>query len=130
MIGHIRAHAWLACIVGTVVATAQAHHSNVAFETEKIAEVRGAVVAWQWTNPHTWLRLSVADGHGGQVEWAFEGRPPGLLTRVGWTPTMFAKGDTLTVHYSPAKDGTHTGLIARVTLADGTILAYTPPTVP
>jgi hypothetical protein len=110
-------------------APAYSHHSNVAFETQTIAEVQGTVIEWKWTNPHTWLHLAVEDGKGGTTEWAFEGRPPGLLSRVGWSPKTFKKGDKLTIHYSPAKDGTNTGLIARVTLADGTILPYTPPAV-
>lgn len=107
-----------------------AHHSNVAFETQKISEATGTVKEWKWTNPHTWLILSVDDGKGGKAEWSFEGRPPGLLSRVGWSPRTFTKGDVLTIHYSPAKDGTNTGLIARVTLGDGTILPYNPPTEP
>ena len=104
-----------------------AHHSNVEFETQTIAAVTGTVTDWKWTNPHTWLNIAVDDGKGGKTEWSFEGRPPGLLSRVGWSPKTFKKGDVLTVHYSPAKDGTKTGLIARVTLADGTILPYSTP---
>lgn len=107
--------------------TAYPHHSNVAFETQTIAEATGTVTEWKWTNPHTWLNIAVDDGKGGRAEWAFEGRPPGLLTRVGWSPKTFKKGDVLTIHYSPAKDGTRIGLIARVTLADGTILPYVAP---
>ncbi len=106
---------------------AYSHHSNVAFETQKISEVKGTVTEWKWINPHTWLYLSVDDGKGNKTDWAFEGRSPGLLSRTGWSAKMFKKGDVLTIHYSPAKDGTKTGLIARVTLADGTILPYTPP---
>lgn len=106
---------------------AVAHHSNVAFETLKIQEATGTVTDWKWTNPHTWIYLAVDDGKGGKIEWAFEGRAPGLLSRTGWSAKTFKKGDVLTIHYSPAKDGTKTGLIARVTLADGTILPYTPP---
>ncbi len=105
-----------------------AHHSNVAFETLKIQEATGTVTDWKWTNPHTWLYLAVDEGNGLKTEWAFEGRAPGLLSRTGWSAKTFKKGDILTIHYSPAKDGTKTGLIARVTLADGTILPYTPPT--
>ena len=110
-------------------APAYSHHSNVAFETQKISEATGTVTEWKWTNPHTWLNLAVDDGKGGKAEWAFEGRSPGLLLRVGWSARTFRKGDILTIHYSPAKDGTRTGLIARVTLADGTILPYSPPAV-
>jgi Family of unknown function (DUF6152) len=109
--------------------SAIAHHSNSAFETQKINEVSGTVTDWQWSNPHTWIYLDADDGKGGKVKWALEGRAPGVLARAGWTPKIIKVGDTVKVHYSPAKDGTNSGLIARVTLADGTILANNAPAV-
>ena len=107
----------------------QAHHSNSAFEVEKIIEIKGVVKEWKWTNPHTWIFLTVDDGKGGKVEWAVEGRAPGILGRAGWTRNSIKVGDTVTIHCSPAKDGTPTALVARVTLADGTVLANAPPPV-
>jgi hypothetical protein len=44
------------------------------------------------------------------------------LARSGWSRTSFKPGDTITVDFSPARDGTNTGLATRVTLADGTVL--------
>ena len=105
---------------------AQSHHSNVAFEVNKVMTVTGMVKEFQWVNPHTWLFLTVDDGKGGKVEWAAEGRPPGVLIRAGWTRSSLKAGETVTVDMSPAKDGTLTGLIARVTKADGTILGNQP----
>jgi hypothetical protein len=106
---------------------ALSHHSNVAFEVTKIITVTGVVKEFRWANPHTWLALTVDDGKGGKVEWACEGRAPGVLIRAGWSKTSLQPGETVTVDMSPAKDGSKTGLIARVTKADGTILANAPP---
>lgn len=106
-----------------------AHHSNSQFEVLKVEVVTGVITDWKWANPHTWLHLEIDDGKGGKTEWAMEGRAPGLLSRAGWTPKILKPGDTVTVHYSPAKDGTKVGMIARVTLADGTVLANTAPRV-
>ena len=106
---------------------ALSHHSNVAFEVNKIVTVTGVVREFQWRNPHTWLQLTVDDGKGGKVQWAIEGRAPGILLRAGWTRSSLAPGEIVTVDMSPAKDGSNTGLIARVTKADGTILANAPP---
>lgn len=108
-------------------APALAHHSNVAFEVTKVITVKGVVKEFQWRNPHTWVFLTVDDGKGGKVDWAIEGRAPGVLSRAGWTPKSLMPGDTVTIDMSPAKDGSKTGLIARVTKADGTILANAPP---
>ena len=105
---------------------AQSHHSNVAYEVNKVITVTGVVKEFLWVNPHTWLHLRVDDGKGGKVEWAAEGRAPGILLRAGWTRSSLKGGETVTVDMSPAKDGTHTAIIARVTKADGTILSNQP----
>lgn len=108
-------------------APALSHHSNVAFAVETVHTAPGVVKEWQWTNPHTWLIMQVDDGRGGKTEWAMEGRAPGVLLRAGWTRGVLKPGDKVTVHYSPAKDGSKTGMIARVTLADGRVLPNAPP---
>ena len=104
---------------------ALSHHSNVAFEVTKVLTVTGVVKEFKWMNPHTWINMTADDGKG-KVEWAIEGRAPTVLLRSGWTKTSLKPGDTITVDYSPAKDGSRTGLVARVTKSDGTILANAP----
>jgi hypothetical protein len=101
----------------------ESHHSNVAYEVTKVITVTGVVKEFQWVNPHTWLYLTVDDGKGGKVEWAAEGRAPGVLLRAGWTRSSLKAGETVTVDMSPAKNGSRTSIIARVTRADGTILS-------
>jgi hypothetical protein len=106
---------------------AYAHHSNVAFAVETVLTATGTVKEWQWSNPHTWLIVDVDDGKGGKVEWAMEGRAPGVLLRAGWSRSVLKPGDKVTVHYSPSKDGSKVGMIARVTMADGRVLPNAPP---
>ena len=105
---------------------ARSHHSNVAYEVTKVITVTGVVKEFRWVNPHTWLHITVDDGKGKTVEWAAEGRAPSVLLRAGWTKGSLKGGETVTVDMSPAKDGTPTAIIARVTKADGTILANQP----
>jgi hypothetical protein len=94
----------------------------VAFEVTKVVTITGVVKAFEWRNPHTWVILTVDDGKGGKVDWGIEGRAPGVLLRAGWTKNSLQTGEMITVDMSPAKDGSKTGLVARVTKADGTIL--------
>ena len=108
-------------------APAFSHHSNVAFEVTKVDTITGVVTNFQWSNPHTFLKVMVSDGKGGNAEWGLEGRAPGVLLRAGWTKKSLVPGEAVTVDYSPARDGSKTGLIARVTKADGTILPNAPP---
>jgi plastocyanin len=120
--------AWVIAVTVLLTATsALAHHSNSAFDPEKVVVLKGTVVQWLWTNPHVWIHLAVDDGSGGKTEWQIEGRPPGVLARSGWSRTIFKPGDTITVDFSPARDGSHTGLATRVTLADGTVLSQATP---
>jgi hypothetical protein len=105
---------------------ARSHHSNVAYEVTKVVTITGVVKEFRWVNPHTWLIMTVNDAKSGKVEWAVEGRAPGVLLRAGWTRSSMKAGDMVTVDMSPAKDGTPTGIIARVTKADGTILSNQP----
>lgn len=105
---------------------AVAHHSNVAFFVNKIITVTGIVKEFRWVNPHTFIYLTADDGKGGKVEWVCEGRAPGVLGRAGWSRNSVKAGETVTIDMSPAKDGTKTGLVARVTKSDGTILPNAP----
>ncbi len=106
---------------------AQAHHSNSAFYVTKVITIKGVVKEFKWSNPHVWVILTVDDGKGNKVDWKVEGRPPGILGRAGWTPKSLQPGEVVTIDLSPAKDDSASGLIARVTKADGTILANAPP---
>ena len=103
-----------------------AHHSNSAYQVDKIITLNGTVKEWRWMNPHTWLYLTVKGEDGKEQEWAVEGRPPGILGRAGWSGTVLKPGDKVTVHASPSKNGDPVGIIARVTMADGTVLANQP----
>ena len=117
----LAAAAFLLCAV-----PAHSHHSNVAYEVTKVITITGVVKEFQWVNPHTWLHVVVDDGKGRKVEWAAEGRAPGILGRAGWSRSVLKPGETVTIDMSPAKDGTKVGIIARVTKADGTILSNQP----
>ena len=120
-------------IVSVVIAvllaatSAVAHHSNSAFNPDKVVVLKGTVTQWKWTNPHVWIFLSVDDGNGGKVQWEIEGRTPGQLIRAGWSKTILKPGDTITVDFSPAKDGSRTGLLTRVTRPDGTVVGQQAP---
>ena len=107
-------------------ASAHAHHSNSAFDGDKVVVLTGTVTEWKWSNPHVWIFLSVADDKGAKVAWAIEGRTPGQLIRSGWSKSSLKPGDIITVDFSPAKDGSKTGLLTRVRLADGSVLGQAP----
>src|SRR5262245_55186387 len=106
----------------TTTSSVLAHHSNAAFDGDKVVVLKGTVTEFKWSNPHIWIYLSADDDKGSKADWAIEGRTPGQLLRAGWSRSSLKPGDTITIDYSPAKDGTRTGLLTRVRLADGTVL--------
>ena len=117
------------CVIALLLAATSvfAHHSNSAFDGDKVMVLTGTVAEWKWMNPHVWIFLSVDDGKGGKVQWEIEGRTPGQLIRAGWSRTVLKAGETITVDFSPAKDGTRTGLLTRVRRADGTLVEQQAP---
>jgi hypothetical protein len=85
-----------------------AHHSAAMFDDTKVVEISGTVKELQWTNPHIWLQVTVADD-GKVTEYSIEGGSPNSLSRRGWRSTTFEPGDAVTVRLNPMKDGTPAG---------------------
>jgi hypothetical protein len=115
-----------ACALGAVLAVAVAapaalaHHSFAMFDQAKIVTVKGTVKELEWVNPHSWLRVMIADqATGKQLQWAFEMSSPGTMTRLGMTPETVREGDTVTVTYHPLKDGSRGGQFMQALLPNG-----------
>jgi len=74
---------------------------------------------WDWTNPHTFLYVTIP-GKGGAVEhWAFEGMSPNHLGRIGWSKRTLKPGDKIDLGYYSLKDGRKGGFNVSVKLPDG-----------
>jgi Family of unknown function (DUF6152) len=81
--------------------------------------LEGTVKEFHWTNPHSWIFLTVADAKSQPAVWAIElGSPPGLL-RQGWEPKTLTPGMKIKVLIRPLKDGKIGGQFLGVTLPDG-----------
>ena len=97
-----------------------AHHSFAMFDAEKKVSLDGTIKEFQWTNPHSWILMNVANAQGQQEQWAIEMGAPGGLARQGWVPKTLTPGMKVTAVIHPLKDGTHGGQFMAVTLPDGT----------
>lgn len=116
-------------VVGSFGASAFAHHSfGVAFDAQKTVTVTGTITKIDWTNPHAHVYADVKDASGKVVNWKFEGYPPNVLSRTGWTRDKTIKvGDTITMFGFLARDGSPFAHLREVTLADGKRLFFGPP---
>jgi Family of unknown function (DUF6152) len=97
------------------------HHGSAEYETEQVVAVEGVVKQYEWTNPHTWLYVTVANDKGEIAEWAGEAGAPGMLARRGWTSHSFKPGDKVKMSGRAAKNGSKQMLITKVQ-TDGGVL--------
>ena len=100
-------------------ASALAHHSFTMFDNTRMVTIAGAIKEFQWTNPHTFTWIDVANEQGGVDTWAIEGMSPNYLGRRGWSKNTLKPGDKVTIVIYPLKDGQKGGTFLRCTLADG-----------
>ena len=98
-----------------------AHHSFAMFDNDHQVKMEGKVNAFQWTNPHVYIELDVADAKGVVKHWSIECASPGILNRVGWKFNMVRAGDTVQVIVAPMRTGQPAALLKAVKLGDGKI---------
>ena len=104
-----------------------AHHSiSSEFDPSKEASVRGVLAKVDWVNPHIYTYVDVKDEQTGQVErWAFEGNPPVTYHRAGLVKSDWKIGQTVTLTFAAAKDGTkHLGFCKMIKYDDGHIMVF------
>lgn len=100
---------------------ALAHHSFAMFDSSKEAVLDGTVSEFQWSNPHSWIRLTVMEG-GRPVEYSIEVPAPNALSRHGWTPTSLTPGERAKITINPLRDGSKGGSFVRALLGNGRTL--------
>ena len=102
---------WFAAVMAvSASAPAMAHHSFAMFDSQKNLTLDGVVKDFQWTNPHSWIQLTVKDPASGKaVEWSIEAGSPNSLSRNGWKHSSLKPGDKATLVIHPMKDGSPGG---------------------
>jgi Family of unknown function (DUF6152) len=106
----------------TASTVAYGHHSFAMYNMEKEITVKGEVKVFAFQNPHSGIQFSVTDEKGQASDWLAETGNPTGLAKLGWKRSILKPGDKVTFVLHPMKDGSKGGSLARVTLADGTVL--------
>ena len=109
-------------LLGTL--SAWGHHSFQAeFDDKKIMTLKGTVTKFEWTNPHSYIFMDVADPSGKVVNWGIESHNLSILTRRGWNKNTLQPGEEISVLFFRHKDPEkNKGFARTITKADGTKL--------
>lgn len=103
-----------------------AHHSFVMFDTTKRVTLSGAVTSFEWTNPHTYIEIDVANETGAVKHWSIELGSPSILRNSGWNHNTIKSGDKVVLTINPLKNGNPGGLLLQANLPDGRKLGNGP----
>jgi len=118
-----------ALLLGLMAAgAAWAHHSVQAqFDVHKTVVITGTVTKMEFINPHSYLTLNVKDADGKVQKWAFELGGPGALRKAGLSRADRGgpkPGDEVTATALAARDGSTSGFLQQLKLADGRVIKF------
>jgi hypothetical protein len=82
-----------------------AHHSfSATYDSAQKVEIEGLVKEFVWRNPHSFMRLDVADKDGTTKTWTLEWGSTNDLTQAKITRTTLKPGDLLVVTGEAPRD--------------------------
>jgi hypothetical protein len=119
------------CVFGSMAlaGTASAHHSiQSQFDIHKTVSISGTVAKVEFINPHSYLTVNVKVADGKVQKWAFEMGGAAALRRAGISRADrggLKPGDEVTVTALAARDGSNSGLLQELKIADGRVYKFT-----
>lgn len=120
----------IALVVLLAAGAAWAHHSmSAVFDVDQRFTRMGTLTALDWRNPHIYLFVEAAGADDRVETWSFEGPTPAFFRssdNADKSDFENSVGNTVTVEASRARDGSLSGLIRQITLADGTVVLLCP----
>jgi hypothetical protein len=106
-----------------------AHHSFAIFDHTRTYTLKGTVLSFQWTNPHGYLELDVAEGPEGIDRYTVELTSINMLRRAGWKSSDVNAGDEVTAIVAPLLNGDQGGLLLELKVPDGRTLVPPVPAI-
>jgi hypothetical protein len=120
-------------VLGTALLAAsslQAHHSLAGtYDLKKVERATGVVQKVAFTNPHGALTIEIKDKDGAVKAWILTTGSINVLTNAGISatgPNRLKAGDTITVSFNPATNGSSLGFLRSMVLPDKTEAEFVP----
>jgi hypothetical protein len=111
---------WIALCVAVLGGSAGAHHSAAPhFDLGQTIVVTGVVTRFEFVNPHAYVYFDVRGSDGQAAAWRCELASRTSLGRLGWTPDLFAVGQTITVKGAPARRESNVCMLTSFVRQDG-----------
>ena len=116
------------CAFATIAVVSAHHNMSALFDVTQRFTQTGTLTKVDWRNPHIYVFVDVKTEQGAIEHWAFEGPSPGFFRQrdVGKENFESSMEKGVKVEASRARDGSHTGLMREITLADGKIVSACP----
>jgi hypothetical protein len=105
------------------------HHSFAIFDHTQTHTLKGTVLSFQWTNPHGYIELDVAEGPAGVDRYTVELTSINMLRRAGWKSSDVHAGDEVTAVVAPLLNGDAGGLLLELKVPDGRTLVPPVPAI-
>jgi hypothetical protein len=116
----------LACSASLALggATAIAHHSAVAFDSQKQVTINGTVKSYRFANPHVQLIVTVKRDDGSTVDVDVEAGAASVLNGLGFTRNSLKVGEVVTITGNPSRLNPNAHMIGKdlYKKADGSYL--------
>ena len=104
----------------------QAHHATASvYDMSQLGQVKGALAAIKFVNPHGLIQVNVTNEDGSTTEWTFTTASTTALARQGISqvgPNALKIGEELTVQFRPARNGSPLGGLLSIERANGQVL--------
>ena len=111
----------------SAVAGLRAHHGSADYHVDRDVTVTGTVKEWKFSNPHTWVYITVTRPGGGVEEWNGEGPPLQWASARGGSHATLKTGETVRLVIYPSRREPRAGLIKRIERDGGETLLVSRP---
>ena len=113
----------LICTLAVATASFGQGALSATYDNARQVKFKGIVTRIDWTNPHAFVFVNVADAAGALANWAVEIGNPLDLERDGWKRTTVHIGETVSVEGIPARGMKRQALAKSITRNNARVFA-------